>query len=189
MSGIAEDITLVGGSAGSYNLIVEIIESLPSQFSGALVIVIHRNPKYKTKIEDTLSKRLHRDIIQAGDKMDILQNMIYFAVPGYHLLIEPDHTFSLDISDPVQFSRPSIDVLFETAAEVYKERCTAFLLSGGNKDGSDGLHVIHQMGGKTVIQSPEDALIPTMPQHAIRENTGTTIFTDRQIISYFKNLK
>ncbi|GHE23692.1 chemotaxis protein CheB [Sphingobacterium griseoflavum] len=185
----AADIVLVGGSAGSYHLIVDIIESLPPFFSSALVVVIHRNPKFKTRLEDTLSTRLHRPIIQAGDKTAISPNMIYFAMPGYHLLIEPDRTFSLDISDPIQFSRPSIDVLFESAAEVYGSRCTALLLSGANRDGTDGMTAIREMGGKAMVQCPEDAQISTMPENAIRVNDGIDIISDQQIISYFRNLK
>ncbi|WP_437920892.1 chemotaxis protein CheB [Sphingobacterium sp. LRF_L2] len=185
----AKELVVIGGSAGSYNLIVDIIESLPLQFSPAIVVVIHRNPKFTTKIEETLSLKLKRAIVPAKDKMQICSNMIYFAIPGYHLLIEPDSTFSLDVSEPVQFSRPSIDVLFETSAEVYCKKCIAFLLSGANKDGTDGFRRIQEMGGKTYVQSPEDALITTMPEHAIRSSHYTDIFSDQQIISYFRNLK
>ncbi len=185
----AEDIVLVGGSAGSYNLIVELIEALPTFFAAAIVVIIHRNPKFTTRLEDTLAARLHRPIIQAGDKTTISKNMVYFAVPGYHLLVEPDRTFSLDLSDPIQFSRPSIDVLFESGAEVYGQHCTALLLSGANKDGTDGLTVVQQRGGQIMVQSPEDALISTMPESAILANDGIAIVSDQQIISYFRSLK
>ncbi|TDS15878.1 chemotaxis protein CheB [Sphingobacterium paludis] len=185
----ADEIILIGGSAGSYNLIVAIIESLPSYFIYAIVVIIHRNPKFVTRIEDTLAARLHRPIIQAGDKTNISKNMIYFAVPGYHLLVEPDRTFSLDISEQIQFSRPSIDVLFETAAEIYGKRCSAFLLSGANKDGTDGIRIVQKMGGKAFVQSPEEARMRTMPESAIRANQEINIFTDQEIISYFRDLK
>ncbi|MFD1768510.1 chemotaxis protein CheB [Sphingobacterium suaedae] len=185
----ATDIVLIGGSAGSYNLILDIMEALPVFFTSAIIVVIHRNPKYTTKIEETLSSRLNRTIIQAGDKTDIEPGRIYFAVPGYHLLIEPDSTFSLDLSERVQFSRPSIDVLFETASDVYATHCTAFLLSGANQDGTDGIHRVKHMGGKAIVQSPEDALISIMPEHAIQANKEIDIFTDAQIISFFRHLK
>ncbi|KGE15214.1 chemotaxis protein CheB [Sphingobacterium deserti] len=185
----ADDIILIGGSAGSYNLIVAIIESLPSYFLYAIVVIIHRNPKFTTRIEDTLAARLHRPIIQAGDKTIVSKNMIYFAVPGYHLLVEPDRTFSLDNSEQIQFSRPSIDVLFETAAETYGKRCTAFLLSGANKDGTDGIRMVKKMGGNTFAQSPDEALMRTMPENAIRANQEINILTDQEIISYFRNLR
>lgn len=185
----ADEIILIGGSAGSYNLIVEIIESLPAQFSAAIIIVIHRNPKFTTKIEHTLATRLHRPIGQAEDKAPVLKNSVYFAVPGYHLLIEPDRTFSLDNSELIQFSRPSIDVLFESAAEIYEKKCTAFLLSGANKDGTDGIDFVQKIGGHAIAQSPEEALISTMPEHALRTNSQIDSYSDQQIISFFRTLK
>ncbi len=185
----ANDIILIGGSAGSYTLIIDMIEALPEIFSPAIIIVIHRNPKFTTKIEDTLSARLKKKIVQAEDKATILKGEIYFAAPGYHLLIEPDKTFSLDLSERVRFSRPSIDVLFETAAEVYLDHCTAFLLSGANQDGTDGVKQLQQMGSKVIVQSPTEALISTMPKHAIEANGHVEIYSNRQIISYFRNLK
>ncbi|WDF68101.1 chemotaxis protein CheB [Sphingobacterium oryzagri] len=189
MTNKADEIVVIGGSAGSYNLIVEIIEALPTQYAAAIIIVIHRNPKFTTKIEQTLATRLQRPISQADDKAPILKSAVYFAVPGYHLLIEPDRTFSLDNSELIQFSRPSIDVLFESAAEVYERKCAAFLLSGANKDGSDGISLVQQLGGHAVVQSPEDALITTMPEHAIRTNDQINIYSDQQILSFFRNLK
>lgn len=185
----AKELILIGGSAGSYNLIVEILAALPPVFSAAIVVTIHRNPKYSTKIEETLAQRLHRQIFQAKDKDPILGNIVYFAGPGYHLLVEPDLTFALDISDHIQYSRPSIDVLFESAADVYGQHCTAFLLSGANKDGAQGIRHIHEMGGQTFIQSPAEALITTMPESAIDLSQETTIYHNEEIISYFSSLK
>lgn len=185
----ARELILIGGSAGSYNLIVEILEALPAVFSPAIVITIHRNPKYSTKIEETLAQRLQRNIFQAKDKDPIMGNIVYFAGPGYHLLVEPNLTFALDISDHIQYSRPSIDVLFESAADVYEDNCTAFLLSGANKDGAQGIKHVHDMGGETYIQSPEEALISTMPESAIYLSQETTICPNEEIISYFSSLK
>lgn len=185
----AEDVILIGGSAGSYGLILSCIESLPSVFSAAIIIVIHRNPKFTTKIEETLTARLKRSVLTACDKAIILPNNIYFATAGYHLLIEPNKTFCLDQSEPVQFSRPSIDVLFETAADAYTDKCTAILLSGANRDGTDGLQRVCQMGGKIYIQSPAEALMSTMPESAIAGNKNAKIWKNEQIISFFQKLK
>ncbi|NQD69169.1 chemotaxis protein CheB [Sphingobacterium shayense] len=185
----AKEIILIGGSAGAYELIVEILTALPSSFKPAIIVILHRNERFSTKIEETLSLKLDRTIHQASDKGEISAGNVYFAPPGYHLLIEPNYLFSLDVSERIQFSRPSIDVLFETAAEVYENRCTAFLLSGANKDGSDGLHRIHALGGKSIVQLPQDARISFMPSHAIQSNEDFEIFNDIQIITFFKNLK
>ena len=185
----ANEIVLIGGSAGSYYLIVDILKTLPLTFLSAVIVVIHRNPKFKTKIEETLAQRLERNILQARDKESIQPGSVYFAAPGYHLLVEPDQTFSLDLSEPIQYSRPSIDVLFESAADVYGKNCTAFLLSGANKDGAEGILHIDNMGGKTYIQSPDEALMATMPQSAIHINKKTTIIHNEEIISFFSTLK
>lgn len=184
----AAHIVIVGGSAGSYPLIMDLLRVLPAHFSSALIIVTHRNPKFSTKFEEMLSERFNREIIQATDKAPIEEGGIYFATPGYHLLIEPDQRFSLDISERIQYARPAIDVLFETAGEVYRENCTAFLLSGANKDGSDGMSRLRLAGSTTIVQCPNDAPIPTMPLHAIEANQGIAIYTNRQILSYFRNL-
>ncbi|MBD1433869.1 chemotaxis protein CheB [Sphingobacterium sp. DN00404] len=185
----ANEVVLVGGSAGSYTLITDMMAALPETFSPAIIIVIHRNPRFTTKIEDTLSTRLQKEVVQAADKAAILKGGIYFAAPGYHLLVEPDKTFSLDISERIHFSRPSIDVLFETAADVFLDRCTAFLLSGANQDGTDGIRQLQRMGAKVIVQSPTEASISTMPKHAIEASERVDIYSNRQILSYFRNLK
>lgn len=185
----ADHLVVIGGSAGSYNLIVDMLGALPKVFTAAVVVVIHRNAKYKTRIEETLSNRLSKRIIPAADKAVIQANSIYFASPGYHLFVEPDLTFSLDISDLVLFSRPSIDVLFDSAADVYTQRCAGFLLSGANRDGTQGITHIQKMGGQAFIQHPEDALITTMPESAIENNNSIPVLHNPEIIAYFANIK
>lgn len=184
----ASEIILIGGSAGSYALIADLLESLPVNFEAAICIVLHRNKQYDTQIEKSLSRRLLRNISPAIDKMDICKNYVYFAPAGYHLMVEPNCTFSLDGSEHINYSRPSIDVLFETAAQIYRERCTAFLLSGANSDGARGLSVVEDFGGKIIIQNPESAPISTMPLAGIKETQNPNIWDDAQIVSFFKNL-
>ncbi|SJN32667.1 Putative chemotaxis protein-glutamate methylesterase [Sphingobacterium sp. JB170] len=185
----AKKIILIGGSAGAYELMIEIFNALPKMFKAAIVVILHRNERFSTQIEETLSQQLGREIHQAADKEEISGGNIYFAPPGYHLLIEPNYVFSLDVSERVQFSRPSIDVLFETAAEVYRNKCTAFLLSGANKDGSDGLQFVHALGGNAIVQLPENARMSFMPKHAIHSNEKFEIYSNTQIIMFFKSLK
>lgn len=185
MKHAADRIVLIGGSAGSLLLITKILESLPARLTYALCILIHRSPIFNTKIENTLSKRLNRDIVSIKDKMKINEGTVYFAPPGYHLLIEPDKTFALDCSEHVNYAKPSIDVLFETCAQVYRENCAAFLLSGANTDGARGLRTIVDFGGKTFIQAPDEALIDTMPLSGIQESRTSTILKNQDIICYF----
>lgn len=185
MENTADKIVLIGGSAGSFMLITEILENLPPQLDYALCIVIHRNPTFNTKIEASLSKKLNRPISSVTDKMEIEYNHIYFAPPGYHLLVEPDRTFSLDSSEHINYSRPSIDVLFETSAQVYRTDCEAFLLSGANKDGAHGLKIVEDFGGKTFIQDPDEAIINTMPISGLQESSTATVLRNQEIIRHF----
>ncbi len=113
---------------------------------------------------------------------------MYFAPAGYHLMVEPDYTFSLDGSEHINYSRPSIDVLFETAAQIYREYCTAFLLSGANQDGARGLSIVEDFGGEIIIQNPDQASINTMPQAGINETQSPQVWDNAQIVSFFKNL-
>ncbi|SRR5690606_19148345 len=188
MTTSAQKIILIGGSAGSYNLIWDILHVLPREISSAICVVIHRNPNFDTQIEASLSRRLERNVISVVDKTEIRNNNIYFAPPGYHLLIEPDLTFSLDSSEPVNYSRPSIDVLFETTAEIYGKNCMAFLLSGANTDGGKGLMSIDANGGKIFVQDPEEAAIDTMPKYALEINPNAKILSKAAIIDFFRNL-
>lgn len=185
---LASNIIIIGGSAGSYALISKLLEQLPSYFDTAICIVLHRNQQYETQIEKSLARKLNKIIIPAIDKLDICKNHVYFAPAGYHLLIEPNRTFSLDCSEQINYSRPSIDVLFETAAQIYKENCTAFLLSGANEDGAKGLRLIENFGGRVIIQDPEQASICTMPLAGKRETLNPEIWSDFDIISYFNTL-
>lgn len=185
MKGTADKIVIIGGSAGSFTLITEILEKLPQQLDYALCVVIHRSITFNTKIESSLSKKLNRPVVSVTDKMEIRNGYVYFAPAGYHLLVEPDRTFALDSSEHVNYSKPSIDVFFETAAQVYRENCKAFLFSGANIDGAHGLSTVEHFGGKTFIQDPDEALINTMPLSGIQESTAATVLKNQEIIRYF----
>ncbi|MVZ63295.1 chemotaxis protein CheB [Sphingobacterium humi] len=184
----ATHMIAIGGSAGAYELIVELLESLPAHFSVAIVVVLHRNSKYETKIESSLSQRLNKKVISVKDKMTVLPDNIYFAPPGYHLLIEPHFSFSLDISEPVQFSRPSIDVFFESMADIYQDKGTAFLLSGANTDGTYGLKRLLEMQATCYIQDPKDAKIDTMPRSGMTVSKKIKTLNNAEIIDFFSQL-
>lgn len=183
-----QKILLLAGSAGGFSVILNILKSLEHPIRIPTVVVVHRNPKYASSIEETLSKALLQRIKTADDKEVIENETIYFAPAGYHLLIEPDYSFSLDISEPVQYSRPSIDVTFESAAEIYKENCTAILFSGANQDGAEGLLTIKKFGGETIVQDPDTAEVPIMPEAAIRLHAHDKILSIQQIKDYIMQL-
>ncbi|MDR6737695.1 MULTISPECIES: chemotaxis protein CheB [unclassified Sphingobacterium] len=181
-------ILLLAGSAGGFSVILNILKSLEHPIRIPVIVIVHRNPKYASTIEETLSKALVQKIKTADDKEAIENGTIYFAPAGYHLLVEPDYSFSLDISEPVQYSRPSIDVTFESVAEVYRENCIAILFSGANQDGAQGLLMIKRYGGKTVVQDPTTAEVPVMPEAAIQLGAQERILTIQEIKDYIKQL-
>jgi two-component system chemotaxis response regulator CheB len=111
----------------------------------------------------------------------ICANTIYIAPANYHTLIENEKQFSLDVSEPVWYSKPSIDVTFESAADVFKQKCTAILLSGANQDGAQGLLALRKNGSLTIAQDPADAEMPDMPNAALNINAADLILNTEDI--------
>lgn len=181
-------VLLLGGSAGSSKLIFNLIEQLPGDFPLPVIVVIHRSRRFRSEIEKLLDSRSALSVGLAEDKTKLRQGYVYFAPPDYHLLLEPDETFTLDYSEPVFFSRPSIDSTFVSVADVYKDRVVAILLSGANADGSEGLCYIQARNGVAIIQSPVDAEVKTMPESAISLCKDALILTDESIFAFLKSI-
>jgi len=162
------ELVVVGGSAGAVQVLQHLTSALTTSFSPAMVIVLHMPPGSRGVFHELLSGPSRPSMKVAEDKEPIASGRIYFATPGYHLLVEGNGTFALSLDEPVHFSRPSIDVLFETAAEAYGERVLGIILSGANADGAAGLRAIAEAGGATVVQRPETAEVPIMPEAALQ---------------------
>ncbi|MDY6855390.1 MAG: chemotaxis protein CheB [Thermodesulfobacteriota bacterium] len=160
---------VVGASAGGIEALRIVLSSLPADFSMAVVIVLHIQSTIDGFLIDYLNSICEIPVKEADEKEKIMHGVVYIAPPNYHLLIEEDRTFSLSIDEHVNYARPSIDVLFETAAEVYNERLIGIVLTGGNRDGAFGLKRIEESGGFAVIQDPETAIADSMPQSAIAQ--------------------
>jgi two-component system chemotaxis response regulator CheB len=124
----------------------------------------------------------------AEDKEKIRKGCVYIAPPDYHLLIEDDRTFSLSVDAPVNYSRPSIDVLFESASDVFSEHIIGIILTGANSDGSLGLKRIKERGGLTIVQSPQSAEYPVMPTAAIAETDVDYVLDIEEIADKIKEL-
>ena len=179
------DIIIIGGSAGSIEVIIYLLKSLPKTFLTPVVLVIHRIKNTTSNLAEILTKKTDmKKIIEPEDKEPIKPGRIYLAPQNYHLLVEEDHTFSLDYSEQVNFSRPSIDTSFENFADIYSKRTLAILLSGANKDGSVGLTAVIEKGGMAVVQSPKTARYPAMPNAAIELNNSVLILNPEQILHY-----
>lgn len=169
------EAVVIGASAGGLYALSTILEALPQDFPLPLIVVQHRSKTERTLLEEVLAYKCAIHIKQADEKEKIRKGIVYFAPPDYHLLVEQDRSFSLSCEPPVLYSRPSIDVLFESAAMVYKDQLLAIILTGANQDGSAGMQKIRERGGTTLAQDPATALHATMPKAAI--DTGSILHT------------
>jgi two-component system, chemotaxis family, protein-glutamate methylesterase/glutaminase len=159
---------VIGGSAGALDALLTIIPELPDQLSCPIVIVLHLPPAQPSLVPEILSRVCARRVREAEDKAQLRDRSIYVAAPNYHLLIERNRSLSLSIDEPVQYSRPAIDVLFESAADAYGPSVAGLVLSGANQDGAEGLCQIRQAGGVAIVQAPATASSPMMPEAALR---------------------
>ena len=174
---------VIGGSAGSLDVIISILQSLPEGFRTPIVLVIHRMKNTSSKLDKMLGKKTGIKLIsEPEDKEPIANGHVYLAPQNYHLLAEADHSFSLDYSAPVNFSRPSIDVSIESFAQVYGKRMMAVVLSGANRDGAAGIEKLIAAGGKAIVQSPASAEYPSMPKAAIERNRTVKVCEVDEIV-------
>jgi len=180
------EILLLGGSAGSFNLIFQIVKNFDANLNKAVIIVIHRKRNFFSDIEKLFADNSRMSLSEIKDKEQIKINTVFIAPPNYHTLIEKEKCFGLDVSEDVWYSRPSIDVTFESAAEVYKENCTAILFSGANQDGAQGLLKMREYGSLTIVQDPFDAEMPQMPDAAIEINAAEYVLRTSDIFELLK---
>ena len=160
---------VMGLSAGGLNALQILLPTLPVAFTMPIVIVQHLHPQQERSFLEWLARACSLPVREAEEKESARPGIVYFAPPNYHLLIESDRTFSLSIDPKVNFSRPSIDVLFETAAEVYGRWLIGIVLTGASRDGAAGLRRIKENGGLAIVQDPADAQSPAMPSAALTE--------------------
>lgn len=177
-------VVIVGGSAGSLNALLQILPDLPVFKSYAFVIVLHRRGTDDLTLEELIKLKAQTPVKLIEDKVQLTNGFIYVAPSNYHLLFEKNNLFALDTSEKVNYSRPSIDVSFESAAEVYGTNLIGILLSGSNTDGTQGIKAIHDAGGVTVIQDPISAEMPYMPSNAILNMTPDYILTTEDILKF-----
>jgi len=160
---------VIGASAGGIDALGKIMPALTAGFSLPIIVVLHLAPQKPSLLAEIFKPKTSIAVKEADEKEKIVGGVVYCAPPGYHLLVEKDFTFSLSIEAPVCFSRPAIDVLFESAADAYGSRLAGIILTGANNDGSMGLKAIKRAGGVTLVQDPAEAALRTMPESAIAE--------------------
>ena len=181
-------IAIIGGSAGSLPVVVDLLKQLPANFKIPIIIVLHRQRNVKSELVEILAAIPNSKIIEPDDKDKIESGCIYLAPQNYHLLLEIDGTVSLDYSELVRYSRPSIDVTLESASMVYGSGVTAIILSGANNDGTSGVNAILKNRGTAIVQEPSSAQYAAMPYACIKGNVGSMVMTPAEISVYLKKL-
>lgn len=179
---------VIGVSAGGIAALEQILPVIDWRFRLPLLVVQHIGPESDNYLVDHFRECCPLKVKEADDK-EIIQNAtVYFAPPNYHMLIELDRTIALSADRKINYSRPSIDVLFETAAEAYCESLVGVVLTGANSDGAKGLAKIQSFGGLTIVQSPETAEVDTMPQAAIAASSVDHILPLKDIGAFLSSL-
>lgn len=182
------EVVVVGASAGGVEALLGLFDGLPAGYGLPLVAVLHLPDNRESLLPDLFARRLALRVKEAQDKEVLQPGTLYFAAPGYHLCIEADRSFSYSREEPVHFSRPSIDYLFESAADAYGAKAMGILLTGANQDGAAGLYTIKQRGGVTVVQDPQEAQVATMPEAALALHQPDYILSLRGILALLAEL-
>jgi two-component system chemotaxis response regulator CheB len=179
---------IIGGSAGSLDVLIKILPLISLEISFPIIIVVHRKQGTDSLLAELLATKTALIVKEVEEKESILAGTVYIAPSDYHLLLEKNHTFSLDYSEKVNYSRPAIDVTFQSAAEVYTDQLCCLLLSGSNADGVSGLIAVNSYGGTTCVQNPKTAQVDYMPSQAILKAKIDHILTIDQMANYINSL-
>jgi two-component system chemotaxis response regulator CheB len=179
---------VIGTSAGGLRALKTIILALPQDFCLPILIVQHMSAQSDGFMAHYFNQLSHLNVKEADPGEPIRSNHVYIAPANYHMLVEKNATISLTVDDKVSFSRPSVDVLFESAAYVYKNELIGILLTGANNDGAHGIEVIHKAGGLTIAQAPTTAEVNIMPQSAIDTGCVDKILDLEDIAAFLSNM-
>jgi two-component system chemotaxis response regulator CheB len=175
------DLVVVGASWGGLDALRVLLGGLPADLDAAVVVAQHRGPEsHPTAFRDLLRSAAQLSVCEADDKDDLKRGTVFLAPPDYHSLIDGDHV-SLSVDERVSYSRPSIDVLFESAADTVREGCVGVVLTGANDDGARGLRSIFDHGGAAIVQDPATAERAEMPRAAIAAVPDATVLPLDQI--------
>ena len=166
------DAIAIGTSAGGVEALSILLPALPAGLRASVFIVLHLPRERPSLLAEIFTPKCALKVKEAEDKMRVEPGTVYFAPPDYHLLLDEGPQLALSIDELVHFSRPSIDVLFESAADIYGERLMGIILTGANDDGAAGLAAIHRAGGVTIVQEPDSAQVPLMVLAALRRTAA-----------------
>jgi two-component system, chemotaxis family, protein-glutamate methylesterase/glutaminase len=173
------EIVVVGASAGGVDALMTILPALPARTRVAVVLVLHLPRQQPSSLVDIFARRCALPVREAEDKMPLEAGAVYIAPPDYHVLVDEGPVLALSADEPVNYSRPSIDVLFESAADFYADRAAGIVLTGANADGAAGLAAIRSAGGVAIVQDPTTAFASAMPAAALELGADYVLPLDR----------
>lgn len=178
----------IGASAGAVQALLRILPALPIGYPLPVLIVVHVPSDRSNALVSLFQSKCQLAVKEAEDKEDMTGGVIYFAPSDYHLLVEDEGTLALSSDEPVNHSRPAIDVLLETAADAYGPALTGIVLTGANHDGAVGLTAVADAGGIAIVENPAGAQMPTMPAAALAACPSAKAMTLDDITSYLLKL-
>lgn len=181
-------VLVIGGSAGSLRVVMRFLPLLRPNLDIAIIVVLHRKKTGDELLTEILASKSVLPVKEAEEKEPLLPGTVYIAPADYHLLIENDHTLSLDASEKVNFSRPSIDISIESAAYVFGDSLVCLLLSGANTDGVTGMKIARSLGATIAIQAPDSAEMATMPYGAYISMEIDRILMPDEMAVFINNL-
>lgn len=158
---------VIGASAGGVQALSQVLPVLPADLPVPVLVVVHIPPRRDNALVDLFARKCRLAVKEAEDKEPLARGTIYFAPPDYHLLIEAGRTIALSSDEAVNHSRPAIDVLFESAADVFGSGLAGIVMTGANHDGARGLSALFEAGGQCIVQDPATAEVATMPEAAL----------------------
>jgi two-component system, chemotaxis family, protein-glutamate methylesterase/glutaminase len=180
---------VIGGSAGSFQVVTRILSTLPSNYPLPIFLSLHRLKHVRSGFLEALSLKSTLPIIEPIDKEQIKPGRAYLAPANYHMYIELGNRIALSTEEPVHHSRPSIDLSFMTAANAYREKLIGIILSGANSDGALGFKKIKENGGLTIVQDPAECQVRTMTEASMKLTTIDHVFKTDQIVNFLLNIK
>ena len=182
------DAVVIGASAGGIEALTVLLPALARGLQPPVFVVVHLPRNRPSVLADIFAPKCAVPVREAEDKEMVASGTVYFAPNDYHLLVDQGPQLALSADDPVHHSRPSVDVLFESAVDIYKDRLLGIILTGANEDGATGLAAVHHAGGVTVVQRPDTALAPLMPLSALKLRPADSVLTLNEIAAMLRTL-
>jgi two-component system, chemotaxis family, protein-glutamate methylesterase/glutaminase len=179
------DAVAIGASAGGVEVLSVLLSALPADCRASFFIVVHIPRERPSLLANVFGARCVLPVREAEDKEPVQPGTVYFAPPDYHLLVDRGPVLALSSDEPVHFSRPSIDVLFDSAADIYGERLLGLILTGANQDGAEGLAAVGRAGGRTVVQEPAGAAVSFLPEAALQAGPVDFVLSLTQLQELF----